>query len=812
MTSRRSSGTHRGAGVAKLLLALGLLAGLGRAQADEGVWPRQFESDSGSFVIYQPQPEALTGDLLSARAAFSLQKAEDASPVFGVLWFTERIQIDRDSSVVTGADLDVTRVRLPGITTGDASRYEKFVEAEATRWDLSGSLDELRAGLAASEQERASVEGLDNTPPRIVVTFNRAILLQYDESPVFEPIEGTRLERASNTPLAVIYEPSSRQYYLNGANLWYRASDPMGPWTAPADPPAEVREAVPPDTSAQDQVRGEAPEVVTATDPTELISIDGQPSYGSLAGDQLLYVTNTESDIVRDVDSQQIFLLLAGRWFRSKSLDGPWRYVRGDQLPAAFSKVPPDSPKGNILASVAGTDQAEDAVADAEIPQTSAIRLGASDFQVFYDGDPRFENIPGTNMEYAVNTDAQVILADGRYYACDQGVWFVADDPNGPWSVSQTRPIGLDDVPPSCPVYNTRYVYVYDVGTAVVYDGYLPGYVGSYPYYGTVVYGTGHHYRPWRGKHRYFARPATWGFHARYNPWLSRWSFGYSYGASFLRVSYRWRFGTSVGREHNPPLWFGPGGYRRPLLGADRSPLRVRGPRRLVAATLDRTPGNIYNRTENLPRVDRSANRQPLRRFAIPFSRRPSGTSDVFAGKDGKVYQRDPAGTWRVNDGTGWVPTPAPVTPPATTAPVPGTPSPAPAPAPSTGRGSDGSRTRAFPPNLRQPIAPAPVNPAPRPSQTPPSTPAPRPRVEPVYTPPARPAPPPISSAPGNLEQEYHARRRAEPEARPEVQPPAPAPAPARVTPSRNPPASTVPTQPARDQAEPQPRRDKGKE
>ncbi len=73
----------------------------------------------------------------------------------------------------------------------------------------------------------------------------------------------------------------------------------------------------------------------------------------------------------------------------------------------------------------------------------------------------------------------------------------------------------MDDIPPSCPVYNVRYVYIFDATPEVIYMGYLPGYVGCYPYYGTVVYGTGHHYAPWRGRSHYYTRPATWGFHAR---------------------------------------------------------------------------------------------------------------------------------------------------------------------------------------------------------------------------------------------------------------------------------------------------------
>ncbi len=115
------------------------------ARSESGVWPRQFASTSGTFIVYQPQPEQLEGEHLSARAAFSLQKADSASVRFGVLWFRARVQVDRDSSLVTESELDVTRVRLPGTPAAEASRYEQMVETEAASWDLSGSLEQLQA-------------------------------------------------------------------------------------------------------------------------------------------------------------------------------------------------------------------------------------------------------------------------------------------------------------------------------------------------------------------------------------------------------------------------------------------------------------------------------------------------------------------------------------------------------------------------------------------------------------------------------------------------------------------------------------------
>ena len=714
-----------------IVTSLAVSIGAVSARGETSQWPRRFDSSAGAFVVYQPQPEELHGDQLTGRVAFSVQKRGENVATFGVLWFRSIVEIDRDSSTVSQRDFDVTLVHMPNLSADDAADYEHLVEDAAKHWDMSGSLEELQAGLAASAKERANVDSLSHRPPRIVFKYQRSLLLLYDGAPVREPIEGTSLERVSNTPLAVVYDPDQRRYYLNGANLWYAATDPLGPWSVIDHAPAAVAAVVPPDTSTVDQVTGTPPEIVTATEPTELIAFDGEPQLEPLVGDKLLYATNTESDVLRDIDTRSIYVLLSGRWYTAKTEQGPWTWVPPDQLPEEFSRIPADSPKGALLASVAGTGEADDAVADNEIPQTSAIRRDATDVGVTWDGTPQFEGIPGCRLQYGVNTDAEVLYDGLNYFLCDQGVWYIADSPDGPWAVSAVVPTDLDDLPPSCPVYNVRYVVIYEVTPDYVYAGYLPGYLGHYPCRGIVVYGTGYHYRPWH-RHHYYPRPCTWGFHAWYNPWVSRWSFGFSYWSGFYRVGTRWW-------AHQPrrqaPLWFGPGGYRRPWLAADRTPVRTpeqRGRWR----TADHTPVNLYNRSENVGRVARPMGRPQTTVASTPPKVAPV-PNNVFAGRDGKVYQRTSGGQWNVNQGRQWIRTTQvpPASPPVST-----------------------------PFTSHVPSSPGIQKPAARPMGQPRPTAPPTPTFAPPPTWRSRPAapaaPPTLAPSPGALERDFQARQR----------------------------------------------------
>ena len=153
----------------------------------------------------------------------------------------------------------------------------------------------------------------------------------------------------------------------------------MKNWKETKNIPKDVKELgdkiVPPDKESHDEVSEEyvVPEIYVRTAPAELIETFGKPEYSSLDGTNLLYVKNSESEIIMDITSQNHFILISGRWYKSKSLSGNWEYVDAAKLPEDFSKIPPESTMGSVLVSVPGTEQAKEAVLDTQIPQTAEV-------------------------------------------------------------------------------------------------------------------------------------------------------------------------------------------------------------------------------------------------------------------------------------------------------------------------------------------------------------------------------------------------------------------------------------------------------
>ena len=680
MSTRRCS-------VIRLLSTLTLLVMTALPKTAHAIeWPQEVTASEGTIVIYQPQPESLVGNQLKGRAAMSLELNGAQEPIFGAFWFTATIDTDRDTDTALVRDFDVTRVTWADSKDSQEQRFSAIVENAVPENGFTISLERLSASLATAQQEQKSLADLKNDPPVIEFREQLAVLLAYDGDPKFSAVENSNYERALNAPFVVVRNTRTGESYLSSGSLWYKAKDPLGPWLPTDSPPADLVKMLPA-PEEDSPAAATPPEIVVSTRPTELISTQGKPNWDTLPGGSLLYVSNTETPWLRELSTNNMYVLLSGRWYRSKSQNGPWTFVRSDELPASFKDIPPASDIGGLRTAVAGTEEAEQAVLDAQIPQTAAIKRSEASLTVEYDGKPKFEKIPGTSVAYAVNTGAQVMEIDKRFYAVDNGVWFTSGAATGPWIVADEIPKEeISKIPPSSPAYNTTYVNIYQSTPEIVYVGYTPGYMWSFPYYGVPVYGTGWYYPPYSGRY-YYPRPPTWGFNVGYNPWTG-WNYGVSWSNGFFS------FGVSWGGGWDGPYrpwgccgdWYG-GGYRRPPVVinntgninsgnnssvGDRTRVENRiGNNQLVSAE---RRDNLYNRPANRTRnADRAAATRDLKQ-ARPAGKRPN---EVYADRNGNVARHTKDG-WEQRDSGRWQSQPdtrdiqRPTSKPATTRPATG--------------------------------------------------------------------------------------------------------------------------------------------
>jgi hypothetical protein len=636
-------------------LALTFMGGQPPQEVEDPGWPREIRAGTATILIYQPQPESFEGNTLSGRAAISVERSEGAELQFGAVWLTSRVETDRDARVVSVLDVTVDRVRFPDAAMEQEQALSDLLEREIPRWDLPISLDRLLASLEV-EEERIAAAGLLATPPRVLFATTPSVLVSITGEPRLQPVENSSLMRVINTPFAIIFSSSEGTYYLHaGGATWYTAQDLSGEWAIAEAVPADVAALAPPEPADAIEEKadsvpsepGPPPAIVVATEPTELIVTEGDPEYTPISGTDLLYVANTESDVLLEIGAQRYYIVLSGRWYASDSLTGTWTHVPPGTLPATFAQIPPESEMGHLLMSVPGTTDANEAMLDAQIPQTAAIQRSEAHLEVTYDGEPQFEPIEGTEMAYAANTSSSVVRVGEVYYACEEAVWFMAESPHGPWLVADEIAEEISTIPPSAPVYNVTYVHVYNSTPDVVYVGYYPGYMHSYVYGGTIVYGTGWYYTPWYGA-VYYPRPVTWGYHVRYNPWYG-WSFGFSYGRGPFTFSIGWGGGYRGG-------YWGPMGYRGYRVGYHRgwhagyrAGARAGYRAGYRAGSTASTRNNIYNRPQNRARNTGGA---AVANRARP-SAAPNRSNNVYADRNGNVHRQTQNG-WQSRAGNGW--------------------------------------------------------------------------------------------------------------------------------------------------------------
>jgi hypothetical protein len=338
---------------------------------------------------------------------------------------------------------------------------------------------------------------------------------------------------------------------------------------------------------------------------------------------------------------------------------------------------------------------------------------------VFFQGEPQFELIPGTVVERATNSSNDILKVGDLFYLCDNAVWYVAATTDGPWVVADTIPAAIYSIPPSSPSYHVTHVNIYESDDNTVSTGYTSGYFGSHVSFGVVVYGSGYYYPPYYGYYPYYGYPYypyyypypySYGGSAWYNPNTGMYGRSASvygpYGGYGRAASYNPQTGTYArgeavwdsneiagrGVAYNPRTGTGiatnryaneSGGWGESLIthndkwvetqsewtnNSFTSDLRT-SEGGTGTITRERQGDTVYG-TGDFQRGDQTLETRSVRndQGTLIAGRTGDGQQgvigrsaegDFYAGKDGSVYRRDDDG-WHQNTGEGWNPVEVP--------------------------------------------------------------------------------------------------------------------------------------------------------
>ncbi|HEY9114329.1 MAG TPA: hypothetical protein VIN10_06485 [Bacteroidales bacterium] len=525
----------------KKIIALFIIIGfVNTTFSQDTEWPREREHEGSVLTIYEPQVESWEDYAkIDFRMAFSLVPYQENNEVVGVIYMQAATTVNMNTHLVTMYNLEIPKIDFPSLNQNESAAYDAIVKSFLSPDTTLQIALELIVACTPKPASEPSTVKVDNTPPVIFVSTSPAILLQLEGKPMLYSSgkNDTTLQLMINANWPVFYSTSTKDYYLFDDMEWQQTETLSGNWEFTSDLPKALKELAN-DTAFSDlqhafpapkTPNSEMPTIFYSEIPAEVMLFDGQPKYESISGTDLSYASNTESALFLDHGNQDYYYLVAGRWFSSMSLNGPWVYAT-DNLPSDFQKIPLDSPAAAVLASVPGTDEAADAVLIAQIPNTKIVdtKTATENLDVTYNGTPTFDAISGTSMKYAVNSPDKVIeVNNNSYYVCNDAVWFSGPSPNGPWVVAETVPQVIYSIPPSSPVYNVTYVTQVTTTSGQVQSSSTAGYMGAFvvgaAIGATIVMGTGYAYPPYYYHPPYgypmcYPYPCTYGAYA-YHPY-----------------------------------------------------------------------------------------------------------------------------------------------------------------------------------------------------------------------------------------------------------------------------------------------------
>src|SRR5205085_641726 len=261
------------------------------------------------IVIFQPQAASWDDQkhMVAYAAVSYLANGEVEKPALGTLKIEADTQTALTERLVKFSVLKITEANFQSLSKEQTREIIAEVEKTIPDEDRIIALDRVLSSIDKSQIIPKNVAGIKADPPVVFFSKTPALLVNIDGEPIWSPIRENDLKYAVNTNWNLFQHGPTGIYYLRNDTTWLQAIDVKGPWT-PADKLPSSFKKLPKEgnwTEVLDNRKNKkadhAPTVFVSTQPAELIALQGEPKYFRVAGTgtQLLWVSNTESDVFR---------------------------------------------------------------------------------------------------------------------------------------------------------------------------------------------------------------------------------------------------------------------------------------------------------------------------------------------------------------------------------------------------------------------------------------------------------------------------------------------------------------------------------
>ena len=210
--------------------------------------------------------------------------------------------------------------------------------------------------------------------PAVIRVDQPAALVVVDGDPVWSPVEGTDLLRATNTTSDLFFDPTGTasisspedpatrgvgsKYFLLSSGRWFAATSPQAEWRLiPSTEIPPAFRAIPvedeavghvlasiPDTiqSRQAIARAQIPEIaaIDRADATLKVIYDGAPRFERIEGTPMQYAVNADVPVIRV--QGRCYAVKDAVWFTAPRATGAWSVAAS--VPEVIYTIPSDHP------------------------------------------------------------------------------------------------------------------------------------------------------------------------------------------------------------------------------------------------------------------------------------------------------------------------------------------------------------------------------------------------------------------------------------------------------------------------------------
>lgn len=192
------------------------------------------------------------------------------------------------------------------------------------------------------------------------------------------------------------------------------------------------------------EVQNDPPKIFVSNKPAMLVQVDGEPVTAEIKDTKMQFVVNTNWPIFIDKANSAYYLFTGKQWLTAPTLFGLWSIAA--KLPKDMTKVGKDPQWAGLAKAISPT------TAGGPAP-TVFYTTGPAEV-ILFQGPPVYSSIPGTQLVYATNTDADLFVykPTQQYFYLAAGRWFSSPSLQGPWNYATAHlPVDFAQIPPGSP-------------------------------------------------------------------------------------------------------------------------------------------------------------------------------------------------------------------------------------------------------------------------------------------------------------------------------------------------------------------------